>query len=51
MKKALVVLLSILALMFAEYRIIMVNLRPYFAENNTFCIEFMGQEETYVLKK
>lgn len=50
MKKALVILISILALMFAEYRIIMVNLHPYFAEDHTLCIEFMGQVDAYTLE-
>lgn len=44
---ALIVLVSIAVLMFAEYRFIMLNLKPYFAEDGFLCIEFMGQTDAY----
>lgn len=44
---ALIVLVSIAVLMFAEYRFIMLNLKPYFAEDGFLCIEFMGQTDSY----
>lgn len=43
-----VVSLIVLAtLMYAEYRYIMVNLKPYYAEDGFLCIEFMGQTDAY----
>ncbi len=50
MKKLVViltVLISVATLMFAEYRFIMVNLKPYYAEDGFLCIEFMGQTDSY----
>lgn len=47
MKKFVVILCAILVLMFAEYRFIMVNLKPYYAEDGFLCIEFMGQTDSY----
>ena len=47
MRKLLVVLLAIIVLMFAEYRFIMTNLRPFQADDGTFCIEFLGQVDEY----
>lgn len=47
MKKFLVALIAILILMFAEYRYIMINLKPYYAEDGFLCIEFMGQIDSY----
>ena len=50
MKKLLIALGAIIALavlMFAEYRYIMVNLKPYYAEDGFLYIEFMGQADTY----
>lgn len=47
MKKALFIILAILVLMFAEYRYIMVNLKPYYADDGYLCIEFMGQTDAY----
>ena len=49
MKKALIILVSI-ALMFAEYRMIMCNLRPYHAEDGFLYIEFMGQVDSYYVE-
>ena len=45
--KVLITLVSIVVLMFAEYRFIMLNLKPYFAEDGFLCIEFMGQTDAY----
>ena len=45
--KAAFALMCITALMFAEYRYIMVNLKPYYAEDGFLCIEFMGQTDSY----
>jgi hypothetical protein len=45
--KVLITLVSIAVLMFAEYRFIMLNLCPYFAEDGFLCIEFMGQVDSY----
>ena len=40
-------LVILAALMFAEYRYIMVNLKPYYADDGYLCIEFMGQTDSY----
>ena len=45
--KAAAVLMVLAALMFAEYRFIMCNLKPYYAEDGFLCIEFMGQVDSY----
>lgn len=34
-------------MMYAEYRYIMVNLKPYYAEDGFLCIEVFGQTDTY----
>lgn len=47
MKRLVIVLVSIAVLMFAEYRFIMLNLKPYFAEDGFLCIEFMGHVDSY----
>ena len=47
MKKKIMIVMAILALMFAEYRFIMVNLHPYYADDGYLCIEFMGQTDAY----
>lgn len=47
LKKFVVILIAILVLMFAEYRYIMTNLKPYYAEDGFLCIEFMGQTDAY----
>ncbi len=36
-----------LSLMFAEYRFIMQNIRPYIGENNTVYLEVFGQVDEY----
>ena len=46
MKKVIAILL-ILALMYAEYRYIMCNLRLYYADNGFICIEIFGQMDSY----
>lgn len=40
-------LIVLTAVMYAEYRYIMVNLKPYYAEDGFLCIEFMGQTDAY----
>lgn len=53
MKKLVAVLMAavILAgLMFAEYRYIMCNLNPYYAEDGFLHIDFMGQVDTYYVE-
>ena len=40
-------LVILATLMFAEYRYIMVNLKPYYADDGYLCIEFMGQTDSY----
>ena len=47
MKGKLIIVLAILVLMFAEYRFIMTNLKPYYADDGYLCIEFMGQTDSY----
>lgn len=50
MKKLIIaatILLAVVMLMFAEYRYIMLNLKPYYAEDGFLCIEFMGQTDSY----
>lgn len=47
MKKGILILISVLALMFAEYRFIMTNIKAYYAEDGFLCIEFMGQTDAY----
>lgn len=52
MKKAivaLVVILAIVALMYAEYRYIMCNLQPYYADGYMY-IDFMGQTDRYYVE-
>ena len=38
---------TIFSLMFAEYRFIMHNIRPYLRENNTVYLEVFGQVDEY----
>lgn len=40
-------ILFIISLMFAEYRYIMLNLKPYFGERGTVYIEMFGRMEEY----
>jgi hypothetical protein len=52
--KKLIVILAVVVvlagLMFAEYRYIMCNLRPYYAEDGFLYIDFMGQVDTYYVE-
>ena len=49
--KKLVTIVAVIAMliiiMLAEYRYIMCNLEPYYAEDGYLYIEFMGQVDTY----
>ncbi len=45
--KKLLIALAILALMFVEYRAIMLNIKPYVGDNGTVYIEFMGNVDEY----
>ena len=47
MKKWIIILLAVAALMFAEYRYIMLNLRPYQGNNGTVYIEIFGNVDEY----
>ena len=51
MKKKIIIILTsiviILAMMFAEYRFIMCNIRPYHGENGTVCLEIFGNVDEY----
>lgn len=47
MKKIIIIILAVIALMFAEYRFIMHNLCPYRGENGTVYIELFGQVDEY----
>lgn len=42
---------STLSLMFAEYRFIMHNIRPYLGENNTVYLEFFGHTDKYYAER
>ena len=47
MKKALIIIIAIAMLMFAEYRYIMLNLCPYLGDNGTVYIEIFNQVDEY----
>lgn len=47
MKKIIIGILIILSFMFAEYRYIMHNIKPYLGENNTIYLEIFGQVDEY----
>lgn len=49
MKKRMIILsaLIIAALMFAEYRFIMHNIRPYLGDGGTVYLEMFGHTDTY----
>ena len=49
MKKAILILVAIILLMFAEYRFIMVNLHPYYYNGN-LCIELFGFVDEYYVE-
>ena len=46
-----IIILGILAIMFAEYRYIMLNLCPCVGEDNTVYIEIFGQVDAYDMPK
>ena len=47
MKKIIIILLAVAALMYAEYRYIMLNLHPYKGDNGTMYIEIFGNADEY----
>lgn len=47
MKKAILVILILASVMYAEYRFIMNNLCPYKGDNGTVYIEFFGNVDKY----
>ena len=51
MKKKIIIILTsvviLLAMMFAEYRFIMCNIRPYRGENGTVYLEVFGNVDEY----
>jgi len=49
--KVIIGILIIFSLMFAEYRFIMWNLRPYIANDNLVYIELFGQYEEYYAER
>lgn len=46
-----IVILILLSIMFAEYRYIMHNLKPYRGERGTIYIEMFGQIDEYYAEK
>lgn len=46
-RKAILVIIIIASLLYAEYRFVMLNLHPYQGDNGTVYIEFMGQVDEY----
>ncbi len=47
MKKAILALIVLLCIMFAEYRYIMLNLRPYKGNDGSIYIEIFGSVDEY----
>ena len=47
MKKAIIILLAVVVLMYAEYRYIMLNLSPSNGNDGTMYIEIFGQVDEY----
>lgn len=45
--KVVIAVFIVLVLMFAEYRFIMHNIRPYLGNNNTVYLEFYGMIDEY----
>lgn len=41
------IIMFLVTLMYVEYRYIMVNLKPYYAEDGFLCIEMFGQTDSY----
>ena len=50
MKKVILILIAIVLMMFAEYRIIMTNLHPYYGDNGTLYIEIFGSVDEYYIE-
>ena len=49
--KFFIILLALIALMFAEYRYIMTNIKPYRGANSTVYIEIFEQIDEYELEE
>lgn len=47
MKRTIIAIIAILAIMYAEYRYIMVNICPYLGENGTVYLEIFEQVDEY----
>lgn len=47
MKKALLIIMVILMLMFAEYRFIMRNIKPQLVDDGFLCIDLFGSVDWY----
>lgn len=45
--KIVAILVTLLCIMYAEYRFIMVNIHPYKGDNGTVYLEVFGQVDTY----
>ena len=48
---AILIFVIVLGLMFAEYRYIMTNIKPYRGENGTVYLEIFGQVDEYYADK
>ena len=46
-KKIIIIAIIVLCMMFAEYRFIMCNIRPYRGENGTVYLDFFGNVDEY----
>lgn len=46
--KFIIILVAVLCIMFAEYRYIMTNIKPYVGENNTIYLEVFNQVDEYL---
>ena len=47
MKKVLIILIAIITLMFVEYRVIMNNMKPYYAGDSMLYVEVFGHVDYY----
>lgn len=50
MKKAIIIILAVLCLMYAEYRYIILNLNPSKGDNGAVYIEIFGQVDEYYIE-
>lgn len=48
--KFIIILVAVLCIMFAEYRYIMTNIKPYVGENNTVYLEVFNQVDEYLVE-